>query len=78
MISQEYLNGLEDVKIIINSIINGSFIQDSCMLPEKTTTIMKKQTDHLRQIIKMFPEDNLIEYLNKAIEGENWILNQGE
>lgn len=78
MISQEYLNGLEDVKIIIDSIINGSFVQDGCMLPEKTTTIMKKQINHIRQISEMFPEDNLIDYVNKAIEGENWILNQGE
>lgn len=78
MITQEYLNGLEDVKNVIDSILNNTFDQSSCLLPEKLTIIMKKQIDHIKEMLILFPNDDLSIYHNKVLDAENWILNQGE
>lgn len=78
MIIQEYLNGLEDVKNTIDSILNNTFDQSNCKIPENIVDIMKKQINHIKILVDMFPEDDLSIYSNKVLEAENWILNKGE
>ena len=73
--TQEYLTGLGNVCDTINNIVVGNYIETNIINPEPLTTIMKRQTDHVRFMQTYMVDTDLTTYSNIATMGEQWIIN---
>lgn len=72
-IPPEYLKGLDDVANQIRSVVDGSYRTDA-IIPEPSKALMSRLVEHVRLMVEMYPNDNLIGYADIANQGSAWIM----
>jgi hypothetical protein len=68
----EYLNGLQDVAKQIDAICDGTFVSDA-MIPEPLVSVMERLVEHIRILVRMYPNENLMTFAASANSGQAWI-----